>query len=290
MNITKFISQHTWTVGFSFDGVGALLDNKKLNIVWLKNPYRDRWFADPFILNVTDITIELLVEEYYDPISRGRISRLFIDRRRMSIIKSVPILELDTHLSFPFICRRDDGVYIIPENYESGECKEYKYDVDKNTCIYNRTLVKKPLMDAVLTNLLGISYLVSTCYPSHETLHFFKEDSDQSDYLFFRNIKFSSNIARNAGSWFKYKGKYYRPAQDCEESYGKAVILQEVVLDEEGNIQMKGIRRIESTNPSYQLGCHTLNICDDIMVFDAKAYRFPRLRAIYQLLRKMLNR
>ena len=195
MNFNQLKSQlkeSSWRLGIVLNGYDDLQKN---SIHWISNgKYTSKWFADPFILNVTDITIELLVEEYYDPISRGRISRLFIDRRRMSIIKSVPILELDTHLSFPFICRRDDGVYIIPENYESGECKEYKYDVDKNTCIYNRTLVKKPLMDAVLTNLLGISYLVSTCYPSHETLHFFKEDSDlQAKYNATRGLLVTSN-------------------------------------------------------------------------------------------------
>lgn len=288
MKITRFISQHTWTIGFSFEGIDSLLGNNDLNIKWLKNPYKNRWFADPFILEITDSVIELLVEEFYDPIFRGRISKLVIDRQKMSIIDCQPILQLETHLSFPFIFKENNEVYILPENYESGESKLYKYDKETNTCIYNRTLVKQPLMDAVLTNMFGEKHLFSTCYPSHDKLYVFTEDESNQQFSKDKEILFSENTARNAGAWFEYNGKCYRPAQDCNESYGKAIILQQVIKDKE-NYKFIDIRRIESSNPSYPLGCHTLDIHKGVMVFDAKAYRYPILRSLYQFVRGLIK-
>ena len=69
-----------YNIGFVSCPLKSILEGDTFSVNWLKHSYKDRWFADPFILDMTDNEIRILVEEWYDPIQRGRISRLVVDR------------------------------------------------------------------------------------------------------------------------------------------------------------------------------------------------------------------
>ena len=62
--IYKLLVRQKWQIGFILGGYDAVLNDGKLKITWVKSPYKDRWFADPFILDVTSDEIILLVEEF----------------------------------------------------------------------------------------------------------------------------------------------------------------------------------------------------------------------------------
>ena len=54
-----------WNIGFCEYTPEMLIKNRALpTIQWMKHPYKDRFFADPFILKVTDMEIVVLAEEY----------------------------------------------------------------------------------------------------------------------------------------------------------------------------------------------------------------------------------
>ena len=86
-----------------------------------------------------------------------------------------------------------------------------------------------------------------------------------------------------AGNFFVCNGKIYRPAQVCIESYGDAVSIQEVTYNNEKWI-FRELRRIYSPHPDMDLGFHTFNVYNGIIVVDAVGYRRPNL---CRLLRKM---
>ena len=54
-----------YEIGFLDNTVDDIINGRPLNMKLMKHNFKDRWFADPFILEVTENTIELLVEEYY---------------------------------------------------------------------------------------------------------------------------------------------------------------------------------------------------------------------------------
>lgn len=110
--ILKFLSVK-WTVGFIENDLDSIIVGDFINIHWIRHSYTDRWFADPFILDVTENEIILLCEEYYYPIKRGRIAKLVIDKKTRELKECQVVLELDTHLSFPAIFRKGDDVYIL---------------------------------------------------------------------------------------------------------------------------------------------------------------------------------
>ena len=66
------ICQSVWTIGFIETRIGDIIDGKPLQIRWVDIP-KDCWYADPFILNVTEEKIELLVEEWSYELERGII-------------------------------------------------------------------------------------------------------------------------------------------------------------------------------------------------------------------------
>ncbi len=286
MKISQYICQNAWTIGFVEDGISSFLENKPFKVHWVKNNYSDRWFADPFILDVTDTHIFVLVEEFYDPIYRGRISKLTINRKDYRIERSECVLELPTHLSFPSIRRDGDVIYIVPENYESGRSIEYIYNPESNTCTQSRVLCEMPLTDAIVTNLFGKEQIFSTCFPDHKTLNVLARNEGNDYFSVERTIGFDKETARNAGDWFEYNGKVYRPAQDCSGEYGAAFTLQEVI--KEGNsFVFKNIRRVEPTSAKYNLGCHTFNSYKGLIVLDAKAKRYPFLFRLFSFLRSL---
>ena len=51
-----------WEIGFVEGGYDAVFSDKKLQIHWVSNPPKDRWYADPFILDVTDDKIVVLAD------------------------------------------------------------------------------------------------------------------------------------------------------------------------------------------------------------------------------------
>ena len=100
MGIIQYIKEIKYNIGFIDGDLESVIKGDPIKVNWLKHSYKDRWFADPFILDVTESEILVLVEEWYDPIGRGRISRLTIDRKEYTLKDIKTILELDCHQIF----------------------------------------------------------------------------------------------------------------------------------------------------------------------------------------------
>jgi hypothetical protein len=118
-------------------------------------------------------------------------------------------------------------------------------------------------------------------------LGIYKKDCDGT-YIQYDTYHFEENISRMAGDVFICNGKLYRPAQVCIKLYGDAVSLQEVSYD---NMKwnFKEIRRIYSPHPDFDLGFHTFNVYNGLIVVDAVGYRKVKLcRVIRNLKNKII--
>ena len=80
MNILNKAFYYTWNIGFVERNVEDIIvsDDTMVDVHWVKHNYKDRFFADPFILSVNDKVIKVLVEDfpYYD--KYGMISLLML--------------------------------------------------------------------------------------------------------------------------------------------------------------------------------------------------------------------
>lgn len=277
--IRNKLSQYTWALAYGvydekINIEGAFGFSGNLHYVY--NPYKKKWFADPFILSDSDDKLELLVEEFDSGIKKGRIARIVINKQTNKIVNCSIILELPTHLSFPAIYRFDEKIYVHPENSASGVSTIYEYDVKNDKLTKPVVLVERPLTDAVILSKGDGYYMYATEIPTSggDILTEYKSDSFVGTYKEIRRIKFSDNTARMAGAFFEYKGKQIRPAQDCNHDYGRAVVFYD---DNRrlGEIRPKGLK--------YE-GIHTFNIYGKTFVIDLKKYDLAYFRSLLKRL------
>ena len=279
-----------WTLGFTEQSLQEIIEGKPLDIHYIRHGYKDRWFADPFILDYDNEYIYVLVEEYLDSTKLGRISKLKIDRNTYQLLDITPILELDSHLSFPAIIRKEGKIYIYPENAAGLGLALYEYNIKDEKCTLVKTISEAPLADAIITDVFGEILMFSTKMPTHNgnvlTVQRFEDDKP----IFEQDVLLPSNIARNAGDWFKCGNKIYRPAQDCNGGiYGGAIVLQRVNKNNK-KYAFEDIRRIESCHKEYTTGCHTFNHYKGLTVIDVHGYRHKYAAKMFETIYRLKDK
>lgn len=286
--VLDYITETKYNIGFVDGNLESIIASEPIKVNWMKHPYKDRWFADPFIFDVTDDEIIVLVEEWYDPIQRGRISKLIVDKSTYELKQLKVMIDEGSHLSFPAIERKENDIYIYPER-AGTHLEGYKYN-EKNDCFEKIGVVSDlPLTDSVITDLFGSRLLFSTKMPdaNGKEIGIYSWDDTKREFVHQEYYHFEENISRMAGCFFACNGKIYRPAQVCIKSYGDAVSIQEVTYyDRRWNF--KELCRLYSPNPDLDLGFHTFNTYKDIIVVDALGYRKPKLCHLLKCLKNVL--
>ena len=271
------LRHNLWNIGFIEEELSNTIADKNPKIHWVKKRFSDRWFADPFILDVTESKIIILAEEYCYKIRRGRIARLEIDRNTYEEKDFEIILDLPTHLSFPFIVRKNGKVYILPENSASGTSTIYEYN-DKNRKITPlHHIAEEPFADATIFEMEDRSYLFTTIAPNTNSnaLEIYSFDIDKLQVIErIATIEFPQICGRNAGEVFMVNGQLYRPAQDCTQCYGHGVILQRICI-KDGKWSFEDVNRIYPNSFKYNQGLHTFNNYKGLTVIDGRGYRNP---------------
>ena len=253
--------------------------------------YSQGWFADPFILSIDDDWIVLLAEEKVFKTNRGRLVKLTISARTYKLLNVKPILELDTHLSFPLIYVDNGKIYVCPENRRSGELPIYEYDSEKDLLINRKVLIPQPLVDSQIFKINNQYFIFSVCQNGDKnfdsTLIIYESDSLLGPYRKKQVVVSDNKNKRGAGSIFEMDGRIIRPSQDCSVSYGGSVLLNSLTYD--GNQFYESI--IGKLEPvrcmKYGLGLHTFNIYCGICVVDGKEYKYRFLARFLLFLHKV---
>lgn len=284
------LRHNLWNVGFVEEGLEHALTTKKLNIHWAKKRIKDRWFADPFILDITEDDIIVLAEEYCYDVRRGRIARVVFDRHTYEEKFFSIILDLPTHLSFPFIYRKNGKIYVLPENSASGCSTIYEYDDATQTLKQLHRVCDYPLTDATIFEWEGRAYLWGTMLPDPNGKQLIVYHFDEERLLVQDKVghkEFPTNTARNAGECFRIDGELYRPAQDCTACYGHGVVIQRV---ERGNGDFNEVNSFYPDTFLFNQGVHTFNYYKGLIVVDARGYRNPLIGRLLTMVFKMVGR
>lgn len=288
--LKHFLLSEEWNIGFVEFDKDKILSQDRLEVKYIKSYYRNKWFADPFILDITPEKIVLLAEEFDNKINRGRIAKLVVDKKTYKIESIKILLDLSTHLSFPAIYKTDEGIFICPENYSSGKSILYEYNEANDTLTPRQVLVNAPLTDAIICDFFAKPYIFTTQMPvpNGNTIFIYSSNTWNGKYTLVDKFECKDNSARSAGYLFKIDDKVMRPAQDCNGRYGKGVVLQEVQL-QNGHFVFKELKRFY---PQKQwLGLHTFNVCRNTAVVDSKRPKYPifynMLFSIYKIYDKI---
>lgn len=278
-SIKKHISHYSWDIAYGTYSPGILkngLKDTKLHIV--KNPFSNKWFADPFILEENTESIQFFVEEFDYSVGRGRIARLLVNKKDNRIKECSIILDLPTHLSFPAIYRVDGVVYVHPENSASGASYIYRYDRATDKLVEPRLMVNEPITDAIIRQDESGFRMFATRVPESNgcMLHEYSSKDLFGPYTHKGEETFDLNTARMAGMFIDSEQGLFRPAQDCFRDYGKAVLMYK---------EHEEICRLTPLSYKYA-GIHTFNTSGNTFVIDLKKYDYPILHKLIRIIRK----
>ena len=278
-----------YSIGFADYSDDIVLDKAYFpKVHWIKGVPKDRWFADPFILSVSDKEIRVLVENYSYKERKANISIISVDRNSYRLKSVSPLLVLSDHLSFPAYFIHDNKLFIYPENCRSGKLKLYEFDANTLSLNKETVILLRPIADAVLADIYGKKAILGTLYPKDngKDLYIFSYNDPESDPI--QLVSFSDNTARNAGQYFYVGQQLYRPAQCSNLRYGECLVFQKIDMTESGQITFIEIKRVYSPSKRFNLSFHTFNVFEkSIVVVDASGYRYRFIGRFLESLRHL---
>ena len=288
MRIIDKIKRDRWEIGFVEGGLEAVMGQAPIKVNWLLHGFKDRWFADPFILDVTDSEILVLVEEYRYETGKGRIALLVVDKQSFVLRSHEIVLEETTHLSFPAIWRENGKVFVYPESWKSGTLSWYEFRDRSCSLTSKQVICEEAIADAIMTERFGKRQLFSV--KENDKLRVYNFDAETQRFVLSFEKPFGKATARNAGDFFEFKGEVYRPAQVCVNRYGKAVEIQKVIWDAYDNFCFLPYKTLYSNHASLDVGMHTLNCYKGVVVIDVRGWNNALIVKSMIAMKKMLFR
>ena len=250
-------------------------------ILAFKEKNTDKWskikfnsnelMADPFIYYY-DSKYYILYEVLNYDTDKGCISIGTLDIQNKEIIDKHIIIEENYHLSYPFILKIDDELYIIPESSYNNtidlyKCIEFPYKWKKI-----RTLIDN--ISAVDTNLInknGLWYLLTSEKKmgvsfGDELSLYVTDDPLSGKFLpvIGNPVVHDISKSRNAGEILNN----IRVSQDCSKRYGYRVNFMEIDELSENNYSERYIKSLKL--PFGTIAMHTYNSAENIEIVDLK--------------------
>ncbi|MFZ9848350.1 MAG: glucosamine inositolphosphorylceramide transferase family protein [Flavobacteriales bacterium] len=243
-------------------------------------PPKDRFWADPFILQRNNKYYIFLEELYYSD-KKGHISVMTMDEKGNYFMPE-KVLVTNYHLSYPFLIEDNGELYMIPETKKNRTIEVYKCTQFPN--IWELELVLFDNIDAVDSTILfkdGKYWLFANVVSNKgasalDELHIFYSDKLLSkNWIAHAQNPVISDVkqSRPAGKFFVHKNNLYRPSQNCSVRYGYGMKINQVIeLSETTYIE----KTVDSITPDWDkniLATHTINHVDKLTVIDASLKR-----------------
>ena len=271
MSLFSKITSSRWDIAFLDESLHDVVLGKTLHFNELNNPYKNEcWFADPFILDVTETDIYVLVEEMPQNTNKGCISKLTIDKAKWTITNKEVILEEPWHLSFPFIIRENGKVFVAPESAYGKAWYLYELVTDQmgNDKLERvKKLCDDVVWDSIITNYWDEPIMFTAAHDDFQ-LDIYKKDERKDLFTQYESIQSDRQNMRMAGDLFVDANQIYCPSQNSKPgSYGEAVEIKKVSHDADG-WHFETIRKICPPKGILNDGIHTLNSYKGLIVVD----------------------
>jgi hypothetical protein len=191
------------------------------------------FYADPFLHRANDRTF-LFVEEYPYADRRGVISVAEVAGDRL-LTAPIPVLKRPYHLSYPFVFAHDGEFYMIPETGENRSVELYRAVEFPWKWELSTVLMKGAVFsDATILFHEGLWWLFVTAdwlgTSTQDELSIFYSETLQGDWKphLANPVKWDSRFSRPAGRIVRQDGRLFRPAQNCDRTYGAGIVWFEI--------------------------------------------------------------
>lgn len=240
----------------------------------------DRFYADPIAFSHNGIDA-VFMEEYPHSLGRGVISCALL-QADATLSRPQRILERPYHLSYPFVFRAGEGIFMIPETSQNRTVELYRCTRFPDEWVLERTLLRDIAITDATVHFDGERWWMFATVGDEgsygwDELHLFMADSLAAEWTPHpaNPVKCDPRTARPAGPLFRKDGRLIRPTQDCSRSYGGAVNLCEIEVLTDSEFREREVDRLAPGLFAGMNGLHTLSATDRLEVIDVR----PRCRA-----------
>ena len=270
--LSKFfgVRHDCWTL---FIGKGNYIESTLFKLKPQSLPGNEFW-ADPFLFRHNN-EVYVFFEVYDYKAAKGKIScGKLVDNKITGV---VDVLDLKTHLSYPFIFSEGNDIFMIPENSGSLRLEVYKcVEFPAKWELYSTAFEGEELIDT--TYFIDDSgqrwlFLNKGLDKKYSELHIYKIDSLKLNTIENHSLNpviIDSRIARNGGAIFRQNGNIYRPSQcSINGIYGYGLnlnIIKKLTIDEYEE------EKIITVEPNFKKGLiatHHVHQLENIFVIDA---------------------
>ena len=200
-------------------------DSHRKKIKWLRRASRSQRYSTPSAITTANDTYVFFVvddtEEKTSTINMVRKSEGYKDLHT--------VLDNGHALSYPFVFRKDEAIFCIPQDIESQQITLYRFNeeslqLEKDTILYDGIKAYRP------TAVFGNNHW-NIFYSKEESLYtklyLMSSDDLRGSYTQFYNnpVKTDNRGALMAGGFISINGKTYRPAYNQSQRH---VVLYEV--------------------------------------------------------------
>lgn len=265
-----------WAIGLAKVPLKEVLANgvNKLTFNWLTPNKSDDFWADPFFVSGANGQTDLFFEDINQRTYYGKIRHIRLNEQ-MQPVSSTILLDTGKHLSYPSIFRHPDGrLWLLPESAVRNEWLAYPLNLDPVSLGNPIALMTGiQLLDATLFFYEGLYWVfathLGTC--SNSELHLYFAPKPEGPYLPHRQNPVKSTLfgSRPAGNLFQLDGRWYRPAMDCREYYGKAIVIQQLKTLNTDTYEEETVQVLTPpVDAPFSFGMHTFNVQDGRVVID----------------------
>ena len=263
-----------WGLMFNLGHTGHLDFSKFEKLV--PDPSSNTGWADPFIVyrnNRYYIFFEEIVNR------KGRLSYVEMNESGCLLTEPNTVLDLEYHLSYPFIFDFEGDTYLLPESGENltldlYRCKKFPNEWEHVTTI----LQGQGFYDATLFHYNDKWWLFTNIRPTKgasdwDELHLFYNDN----LLDGRWIEHPMNpiisdvtTSRPGGAIFIHEGKIIRPSQNCSVRYGYGINFNEILVLNEHIYEERVLSQFNADWDPNIIAMHSYSKSKNLTVIDAQ--------------------
>ena len=272
-----------WNIGFVRQTTGDLIKHRALQqVTWLDEEDSD-YSADPFIAIIHD-TAYIYYEFLNFWEAKGRICQIknldFTTRQQVAGFRA------DIHLSYPYIFADEEKTYCIPETAEAGEVALYEINPAHTHVLTKRKilLAGAPYLDSSVIKYNGCYWLFTSRKDRPRQTFIFYAATLDGEFLphAMNPIACTRKTFRGAGSLFTDNGILYRPTQNLEHAYGRAIVINRINVLSAQAYESESVFEIVPQSP-YGSGVHTISIAENLIVIDGKRKVFSPIMPLKKI-------
>ena len=278
-----FLATYYFTIAIKKRGENIII-TRRFNAEYVFPANADDWCADPFIAEDNGKAY-LFYEKVENDLGRIEVVEIYDD---CSVSKPTVILSGHSHYSYPYVFKKSDKWYMIPESSALGEVCLYKATEFPYKWAKVETILHEAAVDTTIFEYEGNTYLL-TFIPKKSS-----ECVEAKAYIFENNelvpLKWTGAdklSVRGAGAPFEYAGKLFRPVQvSTPVRYGDKVAFAEISIN--GKEYSERICcALEAANIAAKLrfydGLHTYSASEQFEVIDIRCREFDIFKPVKKL-------